>query len=158
MAQAPDQAGPVNRTFTVVPVVGELLEIHLPFDPRAVFGRARAPVYVTINGYTYRSTVAIMAGEAWVPLRRSHREAAGVREGEPLEVTLTLDTDPRTVEPPADLRVALEGAGAWGRWEELAFTHQREHVEAVEGAKKPETRARRIEKCVAMVAGQTIST
>ena len=142
-----------SRTFTVTPVAGALLEIRLPFDPRDVFGRARAPVVVTLNGYSYRSTVAIMSGEAWVPLRRSHREAAGVVEGEPVEVTLTLDTEPRTVDAPADLRAALEAAGAWNRWQQLAFTHRREHVDAVEAAKKPETRARRIEKCVATVAG-----
>ena len=140
-------------TFAMTMLEGSL-QIVLPFDPRDVFGRARPPVYVTINGYTYRSTVAIMGGVTFVPLRRSHREAAGIVAGVPAEVTLTLDTDPRTVEAPNDLRAALEAAGAWNRWQKLAFTHQREHVEAVEGAKKPETRARRIEKCVAMVAGQ----
>ena len=142
-----------SRTFTVTPVAGALLEIRLPFDPRDAFGRARPPVIVTLNGYSYRSTVAIMAGETFVPLRRSHRKAAGVVEGAPVEVTLTLDTDPRTVDAPPDLRTALEAAGAWDRWQKLAFTHQREHVEAVEGAKKPETRARRIGRCVAALTG-----
>lgn len=146
-------ADPPARTFIITPVVGELLEIRLPFDPRDVFGRARPPIVVTINGHRYRSTVAIMRGVTFVPLRRSHREAAGVIEGEPVEVTLTLDTAPRTVEPPDDLRAALVAAGAWERWQQLAFTHHREHVDAVEGAKKAETRTRRIEKCVSMLAG-----
>lgn len=140
-----------SRTFAMTLLEGSL-EIVLPFDPRDVFGRARPPVIVTINDHTYRSTVAIMSGVTFVPLRRSHREAAGVVEGEPIEVTLTLDTEPRTVEPPADLRSALEAAGAWERWRQLAFTLQREHVEAIEGAKKPETRARRVARCVASVS------
>ena len=145
--------GGPGRTFTVMPVRGELLEIRLPFDPREVWGRARPPVVVRIGDYSYRSTICVMAGSTFVPLRRSHRDAAGVVEGEPLTVTLTLDTEPRTIDAPADLRTALAAAGAWDRWQALSFTHRREHAEAVESAKKPETRARRIAKCVAMVAG-----
>ena len=149
---------PPHCTFTVTPVVGELLEIRLPFDPREVFGRARPPLVVEINGYTYRSTVAIISGVTFVPLRRSHRAAAGVVAGEPVEVTLTLDTEPRTVDVPDDLRQALVTAGLWDQWAKLAFTHQREHVEAVGGAKKPETRARRIAKCVTMVGLSAVTT
>ena len=144
---------PPSRSFTVTPTVGELLEIHLPFDPREAFGRARAPVVVRINGYAYRSTVMTMRGETFVPLRRSHREAAGVVEGAPLDVTLTLDTEPRTVEVPDDLQAALESGGAWETWQKLSFTRQREDVESVETAKKPETRARRVAKCVAVLSG-----
>lgn len=143
MADAP------SRTFTVVP--DDAFQIVLPFDQRAVFGSARPPVVVTLNGHSYRSTVAIMRGCTFVPLRRSHREAAGLREGEPFTVTLTLDTELRTVEPPADLRAALEAADAWDRWQRLSFTTRREHAEAVEDARKPETRARRIAKCLEMV-------
>ena len=142
---------PPHRTFTVTP--DDEFMIEPPFDPREVFGKARAAVRVAINGHEYRSTVAVMGGRIFVPLRRSHRQAAGVRAGEPFAVTLTLDTTPRTVEAPDDLRAALEASDAWERWEKLSFTHRREHVEAVEGAKKPETRTRRIAKCVAMAAG-----
>ncbi len=140
------------RTFTVVP--DDEFQIALPFDPKAVFGSARAPVVVAINSHSFRSTVTMMGGSPWVPFRRSNRKAAGVAVGVPFEVTLTLDTAPRTVDAPADLRAALEAAGAWARWEKLSFTHQREHVEAIEGAKKPETRERRIVKCVEMVASK----
>lgn len=144
-------ADPPSRTFTVTPVAGRLLEIHLPFDPVAVFGHARAPVRVDLGGYGYRSTVCRMRGETFVPLRRSHREAAGVVEGEPLTVTLTLDTEERRVDPPADLQAALETAGKLERWAGLSFTHQREHVDAIEAAEKPDTRARRIVQCLAML-------
>lgn len=126
--------------------------IAVPFDPVEVFGKSRAPVVVRLNGYEYRSTVFTMCGKRWVPLRRSNREAAGVKAGQRVRVTLTLDAAKRTVKTPRDLTAALKAAGAATAWKVLAFTHQREHVEAIEGAKKPETRARRIAKCVEMVA------
>ena len=128
---------------------GSMCYIPVPFDPKAVFGKARAPVTVTVNGYTYRSTIALMGGVTCIPLRKSNREAAGLEGGERVEVTLTLDDGPRAVDVPADLAKALRAAPpAWERWEELSFTHQREWAEAVEEAKKPETRARRIEQAV----------
>jgi len=131
---------------------GSMCFIPLTFDPKPVFGKVRAPVKVTVNGYTYRSTIAAMGGPPFIPLRKSNREAAGLEGGEMLEVTLDLDTDKREVTPPSDLIKALKGAPpAWERWQALSFTHQREHVEAIEGAKKPETRTRRIAGAVAMI-------
>lgn len=56
--------------------------IPVPFDAKEVFGKTRAPVRVTINGYTYRSTIAAMGGPLCIPLRKSHREAAGIEGGE----------------------------------------------------------------------------
>lgn len=129
---------------------GSMCFIPVPFDPKPVFGKVRAPVKVTLNGYTYRSTIAAMGGFC-IPLRKSNREAAGLEGGETLEVRLDLDEEPREVTPPPDLAKALRAAKAWDRWQELSFTHQREHVEAIEDAKKPETRARRIEKAVKMI-------
>lgn len=126
--------------------------IPLAFDPKAVFGKIRAPVKVTLNGYTYRSTVAVMGGPPCVPLRKSNREAAGLKGGETIDVRLELDTDKREVVPPADFVRALESTpGASARWKALSYSHQREHVEAIEGAKKPETRARRIANAIKMV-------
>lgn len=121
----------------------------VPFDQRSAFGQARPPVVVSIRDYSYRSTVAIMRGETFVPLRRSHREAARLAEGETVDVTLTLDTTPRTVELPDDLSAAIEAAGVRAAWDALSHSHRREHAEAVEGAKRPETRARRIATLVA---------
>jgi hypothetical protein len=126
--------------------------IPLTFDPKPAFGRIRAPVKVTLNGYTYRSTIAAMGGPPCIPLRRSHREAAGLDGNETVEVRLDLDTEKRTVTPPADFRRALQAnPGAWTRWQHLSYTHQREHVEAIEGAKKAETRARRINAAIRMI-------
>jgi bacteriocin resistance YdeI/OmpD-like protein/uncharacterized protein DUF1905 len=125
---------------------GSMCYIPLTFDPQAVFGKVRAPVKVTLNGYTYRSTIAAMGGPPCIPLRRSNREAAGLEGNETIEVRLELDTDKREVAVPADfLRVLKRTRGALELWRGLSYTHQREHVEAIEGAKKAETRARRIE-------------
>ena len=130
--------------------------IELPFNPKAAFGKVRAPVKVTLNGYTFRTTIAAMGGPPCIGMRTSYREAAGLDGGEKLEVRVELDDEPRVVKPPADLVKALKAAPpAWERWSELSFTHQREHAEAVEGAKKPETRARRIANAVAMLRGKT---
>jgi len=143
------------RTVTVTLLHdGSMCAVPVPFDPKAVFGKVRAPVKVTLNGYTFNSTIASMGGVACIPFRRSHREAAGLTGDETLEVTIEHDAEKRTVTPPADLTAALKDEGAWERWWKLSYTHQREHVEAIENAKKPETRARRIAKAVAMVAGR----
>lgn len=125
--------------------------IPLTFDPKAVFGKLRAPVKVTLNGFTFRSTIAAMGGPPCVPLRRSNQEAAKLDGIETLDVRLDLDSEPRVVKPPADLVKALKAASLWDRWQDLSYSHQREHVEAIEEAKKPETRARRIERAVQMV-------
>lgn len=134
---------------------GSICLIPVPFDPRPVFGKARAPVKVTVNGYTYRSTIASMGEGPCIPLRRSNREAAGLEGGETLPVTLELDTEKREVKPPADLVKALKAATpAWERWRDLSFTHQREYVEAIAEARRPETRARRITATVRSIAAR----
>lgn len=130
---------------------GSMGAIPLPFDPKAVFGKVRAPIKVTINKHTWRSTVAAMGGPACIPFRASNREAAGVSAGDTVTVRVELDTEARTVTAPPDLLRALKAADVADRWKALSYTHQREHVEAIEEAKKPETRARRIAAAVAMV-------
>ena len=124
---------------------GAMCFIPVPFDPKAVFGRVRAPVKVTLNGYKYRSTIVAMAGVTGIPLRKSNREAAGLKGGETLTVKIELDTEVREVRVPADLERELQRSkAARDKWQTLSYTHKREHVEAIEGAKKEETRARRV--------------
>jgi hypothetical protein len=136
---------------------GNLCAIRVPFDPKEVFGKVRAPVKVTLTGYTYRSTISSMGGEILIPVRKSHRDAAGLTGHETLNVTLELDDEKRDVKPPADLVKALKAVPrGWSAWRSLSYTHQREHVEAIEGAKKPETRTRRIEKAVGMVKQRVV--
>jgi hypothetical protein len=143
-----------KRTFrTTIVREGMMCYIPVPFDPKPVFGKVRAPVKVALNGHVYRSTIASMGVGPCIPLRRSNREAAGLEGGETLSVTLELDTEPREIEAPPDLVKALKATPpAWDRWRQLSYSHQREHVEAIQGAKKPETRARRIAGAVRMAA------
>lgn len=149
-----DKSGPASRTFrATIYRDGSMCFIPVTFDPREVFGKVRAPVQVTLNGYTYRSTIASMGDGPCLPLRRSNREAAGLAGGETLDVTLTLDTEAREVEAPADLLKAMRAApAALARWAQLSYSHKREHADAIAEAKRPETRARRIEAAVAMLA------
>ena len=126
--------------------------IPLTFDPKDVFGKVRAPVKVTLNGYSYRSTIAAMGGPPCIPLRKSNREAAGLEGGEIIDVRVDMDTEKREIIPPADFRRMLKTTpGALEHWNRLSYTHQREHVEAIEGAKKPETCTRRIEVAIRMI-------
>ena len=128
----------MRKTFTTTIVRdGAMSHFPVPFDPREVFGKLRAPVKVTLNGHTYRSTIFDMGGGPFLPLRQSNREGAGLEGGETLEVTLELDIDPRTVEPPEDLAAALKAhPTAWAGWRASSATlTQREYAEAVEEAK-----------------------
>ena len=145
-----------SKTFkTTIVRNGSMCFIPLTFDPQPVFGKLRAPVKVTLNGYTYRSTIAVMGGEFLLGVSAEVRERAGVKAGDELDVDLELDTAKREVKPPADLVKALKAAPpAWDRWRELSFTHQREYAESVQEAKKPETRRRRVEGAVKMVAAR----
>ena len=105
------------RFTTTIVRDGNLCFIPLTFDPKEVFGTLRAPVKVTLNGYTFRSTIAAMGGPPCIPFRRSHREAAKLEGDETLEVRLELDAMPRVVKPPADFVKALKStASAWSRY------------------------------------------
>ncbi len=109
----------------------------------------RPPVRVTIGGHTYRSTVAVMGGRYLLPLSAENRTAAGVAAGDEVEVAVGLDTEPREVPVPADLTAALAGDdGARAAFERLSYSHRRRHVLAIEEAKAPETRMRRIARTV----------
>ena len=116
-------------------------------------GSGKKPaVRVTINGYTYRSTVATMGGVYMLPVSAEVRAAAGVSAGEELDVTLELDDQPREVEVPPDLAAALAAEPDVRRFfDSISYSNKRWHVLNVEGTKNPETRQRRIEKSVAML-------
>lgn len=128
-----------------IPVSDELLT--------ALGGGRRPAVRVSLNGYSYRSTVGSMGGRALIPLSSAHRAAAAVEGGETLDIEIELDTTPRTVTVPDDLAAALAVAPtALATFERLSYSDKSWHVLQVEGAKSPETRARRIAKSVAMLA------
>jgi hypothetical protein len=130
----------------------------LPVPPEAVAAlgtKKRPPVKVSLSGYTYRTTVAAYGEVFMLPLSKEHREAAGVKAGDQVEVTIELDTEPRTVEVPADLAAALgEAPGATAAFEVLSYTLRKEYIRQVESAKAEETRLRRIAKIVASLTSQ----
>jgi hypothetical protein len=134
---------------------GEVCSINIPFDVEKTFGgRNRVPVRGTINGAPFRSSVFRMGGDChFMVVNRRLREAAGVTGGETVPVRMERDDAPRTVTPPPDFARALKASKeARATWDKLSFTHQREHVEHIEGAKKPETRQRRIENSIQLLA------
>lgn len=131
---------------------GNLTAIPVPFDPKAVFGKVRAPVVVQLNGYEYRSTISSMKGKVFIPFRKSHVEASGVDLDTEIEITLTFDDAPREVEIPQVLaeRLAQSPSGL-SNWDALSYTAKKEFAESINGAKKEETKLRRLEKIVAQL-------
>jgi Bacteriocin-protection, YdeI or OmpD-Associated/Domain of unknown function (DUF1905) len=136
-----------QRFETVLRTEGPGTFVEVPLDVPALFGRARAPVQVTINGYRFRSTVAVYGGRYFLPMKRAVREAAGVAAGDLVVVEVEADEEPREVEVPEDLAAALAADAA--AFERISYTHRREYVEWVVAAKRPETRRRRVEETVA---------
>jgi hypothetical protein len=109
----------------------------------------RPAVRVTINGYTYRTTVGVMGGVSMLRLSADNRQAAGVAAGEDIDVELELDTAPREVVVPADLAAALErDTQAHDSFNALSYSARRRHVLAVESAKTADTRRRRIDTVI----------
>jgi hypothetical protein len=112
----------------------------------------RPPVVVALGAYAYRTTVASRGGRFLVPLSAEHRAGARVAAGEEVDVDVELDTAPREVQVPPDLAAALDAEPAVrSSFDALPYSHRREHVRAVEEAKAPETRRRRIAKAVEML-------
>ena len=123
--------------------------IQVPDDVIAALGTSkRPPVTITVNGYTYRTTAVRMGGAFYVPLAAENREAAGVAAGDAITVEIENDTAPREVTLPDDLAAAMDDV-ARSAYDGLSYTHRKEWVRWVEEAKRPETRATRIEKTVA---------
>jgi hypothetical protein len=123
----------------------------IPEDVVLALGKGkRPPVNVTINGYTYRSTVAPMGGAYMVGVSAENRAAAGVKGGETHDIELTLDSAPREVELPEDFAAALAADPEAGRtFDALSPSNKGYHTALIAGAKSDETRRRRIEKQVA---------
>lgn len=113
----------------------------------------RPPVRVTINGYTYRSSVAPMGGAYMLPVSAEVRAGAGVAAGDEVEAEIELDNAPREVTLPPDFAAALDAAPEARRFfDGLSYSNKRALVTAIEAAKAPETRQRRIAKTVASLS------
>ncbi|GLZ78481.1 hypothetical protein Afil01_32880 [Actinorhabdospora filicis] len=141
------------RTVVEPPEPMRGLEVP-PEIVEALGGGARPPVTITLNGHTWKSRVAIMRGRHLLGLSNANRTAADVAIGEEVDVEIELDTEPRVIAEPEDLTKALDAdPAARAAWDRLAYSHKREHVRAIESAKKPETRQRRIDKAITTLHG-----
>jgi hypothetical protein len=145
-------SGPRSATFeTTVAAHGNNTGIVVPAAVIESLGAGkRPPVVVDVNGYEYRSTVAVMGGTHMIGISAAIRQATGLKGGDPIRVALTVADTPREVDVPEDFAAALRAADVTGFFEKLSNSLQRYHVDSVNGAKSDETRQRRIEKAVAL--------
>lgn len=136
---------------TVIVGSGNKTGIEVPEHVvEALAAGKRPPVVVTLNGASYRSSIAVMSGQYLIGLSAANRELTGARAGDSVEVDVVVDTEPRTVEVPADLAVALAADPvASSAYAALNYSNQRRLVEPISLVKTAETRARRIAKIVA---------
>jgi hypothetical protein len=125
--------------------------IEVPEEVVTALGAGkRPPVTVTINGYTYRNTVAVMGGTYMIGVSNEHRAASGLAGGDVVDVELELDTAPREVTVPADFAAALAAEpAAQAMFDALSYSNKSWHTIQIEGAKADETRQRRIAKSIA---------
>lgn len=140
-----------KQTFKVLLEKHEKMDaagITIPFDVEKVFGARRVPVKVKINDAEYRTTIFRMKGKYMLVVPKHFREAANVKSGEIISVEMQRDTEKRTVEVPEDLAAALNKASLTDVFAKMSYTHQKEYVNAINEAKREETRVRRIEKAV----------
>lgn len=144
-------------TTTLVSAGGNNVGIVLADDQLADLGRGkRAPVTVTLNGYTYRSTPGVMGGRNLVGVNAAHRKASGVAAGDTLEVTIEVDDAPRVVEVPEVLATALAAdEAASTRWDAWAPSARKEHARSIGDAKTGDTRDRRLAKTMAALRGES---
>jgi hypothetical protein len=124
--------------------------LNAPFDVPETFGtRARVPVRGTINGFPFRSSLMPMGGCHGMAVNKMMREGAKAGAGNVVEVVMERDTEPRTVEAPAELKKELaKSKTARARWEKLAFTHKKEIALWIATAKLDETKKRRLAKAI----------
>src|SRR5438270_7404057 len=115
-------------------------------------GGKRPPVVVTIGSYTYRSTPGVMGGKSLISLAKVHREAAGLKAGDKVKVTLELEEGPRPVDVPDQLAEALSQSGLSDAFAQLSYSKRKEFARQVAEAKTDATRDRRIQKVLDAVA------
>ncbi len=134
---------PDGRGGTFIPVPREVN------DQLGLQGRPK--IQAIIAGQPYRGSLMPMGdGTFCLGVLKSIQETAGIKHGDTIDVLIELDTEPRAVEPPADLAKALErDKRAAATWEKLSFTNKKEIARSLEEAKKPETRKKRLAAAIA---------
>jgi hypothetical protein len=130
--------------------------IRVPAEIITSFGSGKRPkLRVTIGDHTYRTTAAAYGDVFMLPVSAENRDAAGIKAGDQIEVTLELDLEPRTVDVPEDLAAALAAKpGAREAFDALSYSARKEYARQVESAKAEETRTRRITGIVAKLSGE----
>ncbi|RFA18012.1 YdeI/OmpD-associated family protein [Subtercola boreus] len=124
--------------------------IVVPTEVYNALGPAkRHAVAVTINGYTYRSTITPYRGQIMLPVSAEVRKGAGIAPGEEFDVDIVLDDQPREVTVPDDFGAALDSAPAARTFfESLSYSNKRGFTLPLDEAKTPETRQRRLDKAI----------
>ncbi|MEP7103083.1 MAG: YdeI/OmpD-associated family protein [Candidatus Dojkabacteria bacterium] len=135
---------------------GNTAGFEIPEDVVMSFGKGkRVPVVVTINGYSYRNTIAIYNGVYMLGVSMENREKAGAKVGDKLEIDLEYDDKPRVVEVPEDLQKELDkDKKAKEFFDSLSNSHKKQYTLWIEGTKNPETRAGRVQKAIEMLKEQ----
>ena len=133
---------------------GNATGVEVPDEVMTALGpQARPPISITINGHCWRSRVAAMRGQRLIGISAAHRAAAGIREGDTIDIDVELDEAPREVALPADLTTALGACpDARSAFDRLPFGLKRKHVADIDSAKSPDVRQRRIAKLVATMS------
>jgi len=143
------------------PDMVQVAYFNVPFNVKEVFGtRARVPVRGTINGFAYRSSIFPMGegGCHVMVVNKEMRAGAGVKYGDTAEIVMELDTAPRTVTVPPELKKVLaKNKRAQALFDKLSYTHRKEFARWVTEAKRPETRAQHLAKVIPMLLrGETL--
>jgi hypothetical protein len=140
-------------TMTLESAGGNNTCFVIPEDVVLAFGRGRrVPVVTTIDDYSWRTTIVSMGGRFLLGVNSEQRKATGLGAGDIADVTIEVDDAPREVEVPGDLQAALDvDPAAAAAWERLSYTHRKEHARSITEAKAADTRARRVEKALAML-------
>jgi hypothetical protein len=127
--------------------------VIIPFDVKEAYGtRGQVKVLVTFDGFPYRGSLVPMGeGQHLLGVPKQIRGAIGKTWGNTVAVALARDTEPRVAEVSEDFARALSNAGARQRFEDMAYSHQKEYTRWIESAKKTETRFERIKKAVEMI-------
>ncbi len=150
----------MNQTFKFTAMIEDAgrggAYVTIPFNVEQVFGKKRVMVKAWLGGEYYRGSLVRMGGsEHILGVRKEIREKLGKAIGDEIEVVLEEDTDPREVTVPQDLQLALVSEPlAQANFGKLAYSHQKEYVQWIEEAKRPETRQKRVEQTVEkLIAG-----
>jgi hypothetical protein len=152
MPAADDSPSPLRFSAPMQRANGAGRWVEIPAAIAAMLPQKRSPVLAAVNGHPYRSRVAVYGGRSYLGLRAELRTAAGIEVGDMLDIELVIDTEPRVVDEPDELRMALdESAPARTCYDTLSYTHRREYAQWVGAAKRPETRVRRAVRAVEML-------